>query len=50
MSAVAAGVMLSSSNVFHAPQSGHLPSHFGLTAPQAAHTYWIFGVFMYFLA
>jgi hypothetical protein len=29
-----------SSSVFHAPQPGHWPCHFGVTAPHSAQAYW----------
>ena len=33
------GTCISSAKVFHAPQFGHLPSHFGLTVPHSVQTY-----------
>ena len=33
---------ISSTYVFHSPQDGHLPTHFGESCPQLLHTYTVF--------
>src|SRR5689334_14865137 len=43
---IAAGCGRSSTNEFHAPQSLHLPSHFGDCEPHSWHTNTVFGGFM----
>ena len=50
--ALVCGRISISSRVFHAPQEGHLPFHFGVSAPHSRQTYALldFGIYFTFLS